>query len=87
MPNINYIEKLYELEDGSVKEVEVSEKNTLIHVEFRRKVHCCPACCTETDTIKEYYSERITLESINGKTTYAVVNKRRYCCPHGSKTF
>ena len=87
MPNVNYIEKLYELEEGSVKEVEVSEKSILIHVEFSRKVHSCPACCTETDKIKDYYSQRITLESINGKVTYAVVNKRRYCCPHCGKTF
>ena len=36
MPTVNYIEKLYEMEEGSVKEVEVFEKYILIHVEFRR---------------------------------------------------
>lgn len=87
MPNTNYIEKLYEMEEGSVKEVEILEKNILIHVEFSRKAHSCPVCHAQTDKIKDYYPQRIIMDSINGKVTYALVNKRRYFCPHCGKTF
>lgn len=87
MPTVNYIEKLYEMEESSVKEVEVFEKDILIHVEFLRKVHSCPACHAETDKVKDYYAQRIILDSINGKSTYAIVNKRRYYCPRCGKTF
>ena len=87
MPTVNYIEKLYEMEEGSVKEVEVFEKDILVHVEFRRKVHFCPVCHAETDKVKDYYPQRILLDSVNGKSAYAIVNKRRYYCPHCGKTF
>lgn len=87
MPTLNYIEKLFALEDDSVKDLEVFEDCYLIHMEFKRKPHVCPTCKKFTDKIKDYRPQKIVLDSVNGKTTYAMFNKRRYICPHCGKTF
>ena len=87
MPTINYIEKLYALEEGSVKDLEILDDSFLIHIQFKRKVHICPNCCRTTYKIKDYHLQKIKLDSINTKPTYALVNKRRYYCPHCHKSF
>ena len=87
MPTTNYIEKLYALEEGSVKDLEILDDSFLIHIQFKRKVHICPKCCRTTYKIKDYHLQKIKLDSINTKPTYAVVNKRRYYCPHCHKSF
>lgn len=87
MPNYNYIEKLFSLEEKSVKELEIYPDYCLIHLEFSRKSQHCPNCNQITDKIKDFRSQKILLDSLNGKPTYALVNKRRYICPHCARSF
>lgn len=87
MPNLNYIEKIYSWEEGSVKDFEEYENTFLIHVEFKRQNHSCPACANITNKIKDYRLQRVKLGHLNGKNAYAVVNKRRYYCEACNKSF
>ena len=87
MPTTNYIEKLYALEEGSVKDLEILEDSFLIYIEFKRKSHICPNCCHTTNKIKDYHLQKVKLDSINDKDTFALVNKRRYYCPNCHKSF
>lgn len=87
MPTVNYIEKLYSLEDYSVKDIEILPDYFLIYIEFQRKSHTCPSCKNSTSKIKDYRTQKIKIDDINGKPSFALVNKRRYICPHCNKTF
>lgn len=87
MLDINYIEKIYSLEENSVKDLEENPQGLFIHVEFKRKVHTCPFCSATTNKIKDYRLQKVKLDSMNHTTTFALINKRRYVCPHCGKTF
>lgn len=87
MPTTNYIEKIYNLEEDSVKDLEVFENTYIIHLQFKRKPHICPCCQTTTSKVKDYRKQKVKLDSINNTETFALVNKRRYICPHCGKAF
>ncbi len=51
MPDINYIEKVYSLEENSVKDLEKIPHGIFIHLEFKRKSHVCPVCNSTLETM------------------------------------
>lgn len=87
MLDINYIEKVYSLEENSVKDLENTPQGLFIHVEFKRKLHICPFCNATTNKIKDYRLQKVKIDSMNHTNTFALINKRRYVCPHCGKTF
>ena len=52
-----------------------------------RKMHSCPCCGTETDTVHDYRWQDINDLSAFGKPTVIRLHKRRYRCPNCGKRF
>ena len=83
----NSIEKLINLQGVIVKNIENTEKEIVISIELKRKVHHCPSCSAETDKIHDYRKQTIKDISILGKNVYYILRKRRYSCHCCGKKF
>ena len=87
MPITNSIEKLFELEDLLLQDI--NSTNEEIHVSFslKRKVHTCPFCQGLTDKIHDYRTSVIKDLPFMGKKCFMHYRKRRYHCPSCGKHF
>lgn len=87
MPITNSIEKLFELEDLLLQDI--NSTNEEIHVSFslKRKVHTCPFCQGLTDKIHDYRTSVIKDLPLMGKKCFMHYRKRRYHCPSCGKHF
>jgi len=61
MLNSNYIQSLFGIKDGIIKNIENDDDGSIIHVHFevRRDIHECPSCRELTDSIHDYRIQKI----------------------------
>lgn len=79
--------KLIGIQDVNIKKVEEIEKGINIYIETNPKLHFCPSCKKTTKHIHDYRLQKIQHIKMNQATTYLILNKRRYICPHCGKKF
>ena len=83
----NTTSKLLGMEDVIVKKVWEEWDRRHIEVELPRRMHKCPACGKETDTVHDYREQRVRDMPSYGKYTVLHLSKRRYRCRHCGKRF
>lgn len=87
MSHINYTERLLDLKDIIVTNIEATETEYQISLELKRSFHTCPCCGTQTDRVHDYRWQPVKEVSILGKKTVLLLRKRRYVCPACNKRF
>ena len=61
MSRYYFIEKTFNWEEGSVKEIEKLDAGFLIHLQFHASASCCPYCHCQKLHIKDYRNQKILL--------------------------
>lgn len=87
MSRYYFIEKNFNWEEGSVKEIEKLDAGFLIHLQFHASVSCCPYCHCHKLHIKDYRNQKTLLGHWDFPPIFALVHKRRYVCTSCHKTF
>lgn len=83
----NSIEKLIDLQEVEVKNIENTDTNINIYLALKRKKHKCISCGCETDTIHDYRTQSVKDIPAFGKNVNIILHKRRYRCPACGKRF
>ena len=78
---------MLDIQEGLVKNIKKIDNSIYIYLETKAKLNCCPSCGRHTKKICDYRKQEIQHIQINGTTSYLVLNKRRYICPHCGKKF
>ena len=82
----NYItEKLIGLQDLIVTNIEEKENSINIFCHLKRKIHKCPECGCETNTVHDYREQVIKDIPAFGKDVFLHLKKRRYRCQCGKR--
>lgn len=75
------IEKLLQLKDVIVTNIEKHENEMHIHLKMAQRLHYCPACGKITSKVHDYRSQIVKDVSICGFHTILHLKKRRHVCP------
>ena len=81
------IEKLLQLKDVIVTNIECSGEEMHIHLRMEQRLHRCPQCGTLTSKIHDYRTQLVRDVSISGYATILHLRKRRHVCPNCGKRF
>lgn len=81
------IEKLLQLEDVIVTNIECSGRQMHIHLRMQQRLHHCPKCGAVTSKVHDYRTQLIRDVSISGYDTILHLRKRRHVCPKCGKRF
>lgn len=81
------IEKLLQLKDVIVTNIEKHENEMHIHLKMAQRLHYCPACGKITSKVHDYRSQIVKDVSICGFHTILHLKKRRHVCPSCGKRF
>lgn len=87
MLNEHYIEKLIGFKDAHITKIDSNNKEIHIYFELERKIHNCPHCHQQTDTVHDYRIQVFKDAPAFGLNTFFHYRKRRYVCTHCSKRF
>lgn len=81
----NSIEKLLRMQDIIVKDIQHTEKSTIVDIELWRKPQICPHCGQLTTAVHDYRVQEIKDIPILDKNTIYRLRKRRYRCECGKR--
>ena len=81
------IEKLLQLEDIIVTNIEPVHNEMHIHFRMEQKLHQCPVCGCLTGKVHDYRTQLVKDVSICGRNTILHIRKRRHVCPDCGKRF
>lgn len=81
------IEKLLQLEDVIVTNIECIEKEMHVYLRMEQRYHVCPRCGKATSKIHDYRTQLVKDVSICGYNTILHLRKRRHVCPGCGKRF
>ena len=81
------IEKLLQLKDVIVTNIECSGEEMHIHLRMEQRLHRCPQCGTLTSKVHDYRTQLVRDVSISGYATILHLRKRRHVCPNCGKRF
>ena len=81
------IEKLLQLEDVIVTNIECIEKEMHVHLRMEQRYHTCPRCGKPTSKVHDYRTQLVRDVSICGFNTILHLRKRRHVCPDCGKRF
>ena len=81
------IEKLLQLKDVIVTNIECSGEEMHIHLRMEQCLHRCPQCGTLTSKVHDYRTQLVRDVSISGYATILHLRKRRHVCPNCGKRF
>ena len=81
------IEKLLQLKDVIVTNIECSGEEMHIHLRMVQRLHRCPQCGTLTSKVHDYRTQLVRDVSISGYATILHLRKRRHVCPNCGKRF
>ncbi len=87
MSQAYYTERLLNLKDIIVTNVEVTESEYRISIERKRSLHTCPCRGTQADRVHDYRWQSVKEISILGKRAILLLHKPRYVCPACNKRF
>lgn len=81
------IEKLLQLEDVIVANIECIDNEMHIHLRMEQRTHKCPYCGQITSKVHDYRTQLVRDVSICGFNTVLHLRKRRHVCPNCGKRF
>ena len=81
------IEKLLQLEDVIVTNIECIDDEMHIELRMEKRFHHCPRCNTLTSKVHDYRTQLVKDVSIAGYNTILHLHKRRHVCPSCGKRF
>ena len=81
------IEKLLQLEDIIVTNIQCIQNEMHIHFRMEQKLHPCPCCGHITSKVHDYRTQMVKDVSICGHASILHIRKRRYVCPDCGKRF
>jgi len=81
------IEKLLQLEDIIVTNIEPVQNEMHIYLRMEQKLHHCPSCGCLTSKVHDYRTQLVKDVSICGYDTILHIRKRRHVCPCCGKRF
>jgi len=81
------IEKLLQLKDIIVSNIEISDHEMHIYMRMERKLHICPGCSSLTSNVHDYRTQAVKDVSVAGFNTILHIRKRRHICPSCGKKF
>ena len=81
------IEKLLQLEDVIVTNIECRGKQMRVHLRMQQRLHRCPACGSLTSKVHDYRTQLVRDVSVSGYETILHLRKRRHVCPKCGKRF
>lgn len=81
------INKLLDLKEIIIKNIEVNNDSVNIYIETEPKEHICPCCGTSTSRVHDYRNQKIKDIPIHFKDCFLFLRKRRYFCPNCKKRF
>jgi transposase len=81
------IEKLLQLEDVIVTNIDCIENEMHIELRMEKRFHHCPRCNTLTSKVHDYRTQLVKDVSIAGYNTILHLHKRRHVCPVCGKRF
>ncbi len=87
MLNNYYIEKMLEMKDIILTDVNSIANKTHIYFKLPRKIHSCPICQQQTNHVHDYRLQKFKDIPMLGPHTFSHYRKRRYVCPHCNKRF
>lgn len=87
MLSTNFTEKLLNLQDVIINNIEMNDKSINIFIKMPIKSHNCPNCKAETKRVHSYRKQVIKDIPAFGKSLFLIYTKRRYRCPHCGKCF
>ena len=83
----DYIEKLLQLKDVIVTNIECQGREMHIWLRMEQRMHFCPCCGTITGKVHDYRTQLVKDISISGYDTILHLRKRRHVCPECGKRF
>ena len=81
------IEKLLQLKDVIVTNIECHDQEMHIWLRMEQRIHHCPRCGTATSKVHDYRLQLVRDVSISGYKTILHLRKRRHVCPVCGKRF
>lgn len=81
------IEKLLQLKDVIVTNIECIEREMHISLRMEQRYHECPSCGNITSKVHDYRTQIVRDVSISGYDTILHLRKRRHVCPVCGKRF
>ena len=81
------IEKLLQLKDVIVTNIECQGREMHIWLRMEQRMHFCPCCGTITGKVHDYRTQLVKDISISGYDTILHLRKRRHVCPECGKRF
>ena len=81
------IEKLLQLKDVIVTNIESREDEMHIWMRMEQRLHSCPRCGSITSKVHDYRTQLVRDVSICGHKTILHLRKRRHVCPGCGKRF
>lgn len=87
MLNTNYTEKLLELKDVILLNIDNTANSKIIELKMAQRIHKCPRCGDDTSKIHDYRVQDVKDVPILGMDTILRVHKRRHVCKTCGKKF
>ena len=81
------IEKLLQLKDVIVTNIECTSGQIHVYLRMEQRLHYCPACGSITSKVHDYRTQLVRDISISGYETILHLRKRRHVCPKCGKRF
>lgn len=81
------IEKLLQLKDVIVTNIECSGREMHVYLRMEQRLHQCPRCGSVTSKVHDYRTQLVRDVSICGYKTVLHLRKRRHVCPGCGKRF
>lgn len=81
------IEKLLQLKDVIVTNIECQGREMHIWLRMEQRMYFCPCCGTITGKVHDYRTQLVKDISISGYDTILHLRKRRHVCPECGKRF
>lgn len=87
MLNDSIVSKLLGICNVNIDKFLESDNDIKIYISTKSKQHTCPSCSNRTKHVHDYRLQQVKHSSLNGKTVFLMLNKRRYVCNHCGKKF
>ena len=87
MLNTNYKEKLLELKEVILLNIENTKDSKIVEFKMAQRIHKCPRCGDETSKVHDYRIQDVKDIPILGNNTILRIHKRRHVCKTCGKRF
>lgn len=83
----NDIINLLGIQGVTVEKIENNQNCFFFYISTKVKKHQCPSCSCLTKKVHDYRCQKVQHINIGNSTSFLIIKKRRYFCPHCGKKF